>query len=175
MKVKITEALRLKNEISSLVNNTFGEAISHGSTFEDDVHINVTYDTFNVHINKVKRIFELSEHINDVLSTYNVNSGLSNIVRKLKNIEVLILKYNRAIDESTPTTSHRFVNVGNDRKLVTVRYEPTHTKKELKAELHALKLQERELRSKLDELNSSDIELNFEYSDLDMDIETIEE
>lgn len=170
MKVTITEALRLKNEISTMVRNTETNISSSefGVSFQDDKPVSVSEDKekFTHVYDQLTKILTISQLINSALAKYDVNTSVSDLVRESKNKEMLIRVLTNALryKDSTQTS---YEVVGNKRIAVKTHFIPHLTSKEIKQRITSLKKALREIKGQVDKKNSAMIELSFEYEDLE--------
>jgi hypothetical protein len=178
MKVTVSEALRIKNELGNIINNIQRCSPLYGtrtqtSTLQDtnvsEIPVMDAYRTvkFSDFVEIMKKAFNVSEEINSKLANFNTNSGLSDKVRRLHNNEVMITVYNTAVSNSQISENKGYQVLGNDRILVTDRFVPFHSKSELKDKIKAYKTENRQIQIELDALNQKEIEFSFEYEDLE--------
>jgi len=167
MKVTITEALRLKNEVSQIVNKVNAMAVDYGITKENGEESVISdRDSFIDQIDKLEKILKISEAINSILAKFSVDSGVSDLVRKSKNIELQKQLLERSMGyKQTSRLSYQVV--GNERVAVKTEFVPYFSGKQIKEKIAGYKSILREVTSKIDVANSSMVELPFEYSDLE--------
>lgn len=171
MKVTVTEALRIKKEIASKVSETQSAAsLIKWATSEENgkptgmIEGAITFEEFTAAINK---LFAMSETINSVLAKFNVESGISDAVRKKANFEYLIQVYRMALSNSEPKNNVAYQVVGNNRVAVNVVWKPILNKSKLKESINEIKKLIRELQTFIDTKNAEMIELPFEYADFE--------
>lgn len=174
MQVTVTEAMRIKNEISSTVSKV--QAMQHQIQFvrvkedvksaENTENISGTI-SWPVFISKITSLFTMSEKINSILANYSIDSSISDKVREKANLQYLVDLFEVAIKNSESKTTTTSQVVGNNRvKIVTV-YEPLLNKTELKDKIKVMKREVREIQSFIDSANSKMIELPFSYEDIE--------
>lgn len=173
MKIKVSEALRLKNDISQLVSryqsrmlnlpkNCFGITRIDGEIqiLPEDVDFFEKFNTLDVLLN-------ISGEINNKLAVFDVESEISSMVRRLKNLELMknILESNI---ENAKAYSKDEKDYGST-KSKKISFEPHEgiNKKEIKSKIKTINKEMRFIQSIIDEKNAQDIELSFNYDDID--------
>jgi hypothetical protein len=175
MKVTVNEAMRIKNEMDVAFNSTacFRDTVAYGTISENGVQIsgNDTTINFDDFLKKFKKILEMKQGINSALATFNVKSGISDLVRKKNDLVSLKEILDRALKQIGPEKVNNYVNVGNERKLVERTLVPFVSKGQIKNELKEIKREMMEIQSTIDELNCKKIELSFlsSYDELNFD------
>ncbi len=170
MKVSVSEALRLKNEIIKMVHTTLGDTriAEYGVTTEDDKPVTEreSCEKFPEVYAKLCKIFSISHQINSVLAKYDVESGISDLVRSLKNNEALLTVLTDALrlKDSTQIT---YQAIGNKRVEVKRHFTPYVPIKEIKCKITLLKKEIRDIKRDIDKKNLETIELPFEHTELD--------
>lgn len=171
MKIHITEALRLKNEISALVRTLEYQAkslIVMGKTYEDNILASEGEGLdFAMTIQKLESALSYSEELNNKLADFNRINHIDEMVRKMNNLKLLKSTYESLLPKSKPTKTTTWVAVGDTRKQVVREYRPLHQGSDLKEKISEYKQQIRELQSKVEKINLKFIELNFEHADVD--------
>jgi len=175
MKISVTEALRLKNVISEKIREITSKSrqVSYGSWTEttkkttNRVVGESNELTFDQYIGALGRIYEISEELNSVLAKFNVDFGISDIVRKRSNLNALAAVYATAIDSAVPKKLVSYEIVGSTREEITKQFVPSVNKSELKRAQKALKEQVREIDSLIDKKNQEQISVSFNYGDID--------
>jgi len=169
MELTLTEALRIKNEISNTIKTlTYGiNQASFGVTTEDSEVISPELDSFqDVEASLVKAL-GYSEELNNTISLFNKENGVDVIVRKMQNSKLLLDIYNRNLQKTKPSKQKRFETVGNVRKSVEIVYSPSLTSKDMKEKISNQKSLVRDYQSQVEKLNQNKIKVTFEYSDLE--------
>lgn len=169
MKVTVTEALRLKNEISTMVSalqSSIG-ASEYGITYEGDKLVtDEDREKFQDVYDQLSKILVISQGINSVLAKYDVESSVSDLVRESKNKELLIRVLTQAL-QYKDNTSTSYQVVGNKRVEVKTHFIPHLSSKEIKLRITSLKKALRDIKSQIDKKNAATVELSFEYEDLE--------
>jgi hypothetical protein len=174
MKITVTEALRLKNEIAETVNklNYATNTAQLGVIKEDGEVISEPKDTFNSVFERLKKALGFSAEINNVLANFNKETGIDGKVRAMHNEKMLFNILTSALPKTKPTTHSKFENLGNgQRKSVKVDYVPNVNSKEIKDGMAEAKNKMRSLQVEVEKLNQREIELSFEHSDIESLIE----
>lgn len=169
MKISVTEALRLKNEISKLVQDLQYKlhACTMGTNFEDGVEISTNDNSF-VEVNaSLVQALKFSEEINNTLSNFNRENKVDNIVRKLHNAKLLFDAYGRLLSQTKEKKHSKWENLGDgQRKQVEIRYVPMITGSEMKKLINEQKKIFRDAQKAVESLNMKEIEVSFSYDDL---------
>jgi hypothetical protein len=169
MEITLTEALRIKNELSNTI-KTLSYAIhqsSFGVTTEDGQITSEEGQTFKDAEESLINGLSYSEEINNKLSSFNKESSVDVIVRKMQNSKLLLDIYNRNLEKTKPKKIKRFENLGTVRQSIEVLYIPTVTSKEMKEKITQQKAFVRGYQSEIEKLNQNKITLNFEFSDIE--------
>ncbi len=169
MEITLTEALRIKNEISNTI-KTLSYNInqsSFGTTTEDGEVISASNDKFQDVEASLIRGLSYSEELNNAISTFNRETGVDAIVRKMQNAKLLLDTYSRNLQKTKPTNQKRFENLGTVRKSIEIVYTPSVSSTDMKAKISTQKALSRELQSKVELLNQSKITVSFEFSDIE--------
>ena len=171
MKIQITEALRLKNEISNNVRDLEFNAKNNiivGNIYEDGV---LSTDgeglAYKDTIEKLELALKFSEEINGKLADFNRLNNVDDFIRQKQNLKMLKEVYENILPKTKPTTSNSWVILGDTRKQVLTEYRPLLQSKEVKEKIRIYKNSIREIQTKVEKLNQKTIELSFEYQDVD--------
>lgn len=170
MKISVTEALRLKNEISKLVQNLQYKlhACVIGTNYEDDVEVSAKEYLFGDINSSLVKALKFSEEINDVLSGFNRDNKVDCIVRKLHNAKLLSDAYERLLPNTKEKKFSRWENLGDgQRKQVNIKYVPMVTSSEMKKLINEQKKIYRDAQKTVESLNMKEIEVSFSYDDLE--------
>lgn len=181
MKISVNEALRLKNELRGNLNNVLQEtrnnayygikkefAEKDSKEFEDTTDYNK--EPIDRLFSKAQNLVQYLVELETNIQNFNANSGITKLVLLVKNLEVLISRYESVLQFSTPYKRKENPNplFGKETpREFYVDYTPLYTKKELKEIIKDLKRNLREAQNKIYTLNAETIEVNFEYSDLE--------
>lgn len=169
MEITLTEALRMKTEISSVVKTltyTLNYA-SLGDTKEDGEVISQNDNVFSDVEEKLINALNYSEELNDTISSFNRTNRVDSIVRKMQNAKLLLNAYNNALPKTKPSTQKRFENLGTVRKSVNIEYVPLVSSSTMKNSISSQKETIRTLQTDLERLNQGTINVSFTYSDLE--------
>lgn len=169
MDITITEALRIKNELSNTIKtlNYNIHQSSFGKTTEDGEVISQDVEKFeNVEASLI-RALGYSEELNGKISEFNRTTGVDTIVRKMQNSKLLLDVYTRNLEKTKGKTNKRFENLSTVRKSIEIVYTPTVTAKSMKDRISTQKSKIRDYQSKIEKENQNTISLTFGYSDLE--------
>jgi hypothetical protein len=170
MTVTITEALRIKNEISKIVQTLQYQinTSAFGTTQEDGETISKSTTSFVEVERNLLTDLSLSENINNTLSQFNKSNNVDAAVRKLQNAKMLLDVYTRALPQCKSTVQNRFENLSTERKSVKIIYTPFVPSKEMKGRISAQKAIIREQQTFVETANQQNIDLSFDYSDFEL-------
>lgn len=169
MEITLTEALRIKNELSNTI-KTLNYGIhqsSFGKTYEDGEIVSQDVETFENVENSLIKALEYSEELNGKIADFNRTVGVDVTVRKMQNAKLLLDIYSRNLDKTKPKTNKRFENLGTVRKSIELTYTPTVTAKAMKDRISAQKTKIRGFQAQIEKANQTKITIGFEYSDLE--------
>lgn len=169
MEITVTEALRIKNEISAAVDKlkyNINNA-SFGVTTEDGEVISDEKEKFGEVEEKLIKALTLSEEINSVIAAFNQSSEVPNTVRKMQNAKLLMEVYSRNLQKTKPNKSKRFENLSTVRKSIETVYTPSVSGKELKNRISSQKTLVRNFQSKIEQANQLTVKVSFEYADVE--------
>lgn len=169
MNITITEALRIKNELSNTIKTlTYStHQSSFGITTEDGTVISQDKDQFaDVEASLIKGL-GFSEELNNTIAAFNKETLIDVTIRKMQNAKLLLDVYTRNLPKTKPTTQKRFENLGTVRQSIEVIYTPSISGKDMKDKISVQKAIIRDLQSQVEKLNQSEISVGFDYSDLE--------
>ena len=170
MKITVTEALRLKNEIAGIVNtlNYASNTAQFGEIKEEGEVISEQKDSFTDVFGRFNKALGYSEEINNKLATFNRETGIDAKVRSMHNEKLRFQILSSALPKTKPTNTTRFENLGGgQRKAVKVSYTPTINSTEVKKMMAEAKKNMRAVQTEIEKLNQKEIELSFEHSDIE--------
>ncbi len=171
MKVTVTEAMRLKKEISHTINDLQMQSrySIYGVTKEDGVEKQpaTSQVAFPDYLKTMEKAFSISEQLNSKLAELSVKTGISDMVRRKANLTVLKSALETAANQGVATSSTRHEIVGNSRTPIVTTFEPFMTKKDIKTRIKTIKAEIRAIQGVIDGNNAQQIELPFEYDDLE--------
>ncbi len=173
MELTLTEALRIKNEISTTIKTLQYKALtaSFGVTLEDGEIISKDADLFENVESSLIRALGYSEEINYKLSKFNRESSVDNIIRKMQNSKLLLGIYNTSLPKTKPTKQKKFENLNTVRKSVEIEYKPSVSSRVIKEKISEHKGLIRSYQSEVEEINQNKISVNFTYADIESLIE----
>jgi hypothetical protein len=169
MVITLTEALRIKNELSNIIKTlNYGvHQSSFGKTVEDGEVVSQDVEKFeNVEASLI-RALGYSEELNGQISDFNRVSAVDVTVRKMQNAKLLLDIYTRNLDKTKPKTNKRFENLGTVRKSIEIVYTPTVTAKSMKDRISSQKSLIRNFQTQIEKANQTSISVSFEYADLE--------
>lgn len=169
MIITLTEALRLKNEVSNLIKTLHYRlnTSSHGTLTENDVDVTREEFSYPEVEQSLLNALSISEQLNEAISSANARLHVGDYVRKLQNAKLLHGVYLNSLSKSKASVNKRFETVGNTRETITVKFTPYVTSVAMKEKISTQKEAIRYLQGKIDQINQTTIELNFEYSDIE--------
>lgn len=170
MKVTVTEAMRIKNEVSMAIGNLqrYVGAINYGTMVDGGKEVVNTNASIVDYMKELQRKLIISLEVNDKLSRFNVESGISSLVRQKANNELLIKTYEQVLSMlNRQPVSRRYEVVGNNRIEIETLFTPFVSKKEVKECMKALRSDIREIQKSIEIRNAEFVDLNFEYSDIE--------
>ncbi len=169
MEITVTEGLRLKNELSTIIKNLTYKtySASFGVTLEDNEITSKDADLFNdVEIILIKAL-NYSEELNNKLGSFNKETGVDAIVRKMQNAKLLLSIYTGSLPKTKPSKQKKFENLGTVRKSVEIVFKPSVSSTEIKSKISAQKEIVRKLQTEIEKFNQNVIEISFEYKDVE--------
>jgi hypothetical protein len=169
MEITLTEALRIKNEISNTI-KTLSYSIHQsllGVTTEDGQVTSQDIDTFIDVENSLINALAYSEEINNSISIFNKESHVDSTVRKMQNAKLLLDIYNRNLSRTKPKTQKKFENLGTVRQSIEVVYAPLLSSKEMKERISTQKNLVRNLQKEVEAANQQKINVSFSYKDIE--------
>lgn len=172
MKITISEALRLKNELSKTVQSIQYEThrAPLGLTKEDEQVISDESDNkkFEECVSRLEKALGFSEEINSRIAAFNKANQVDDKVRSMQNNKLMLSVFETALARTKPTKTTKFENLGNGtRKSIKVEYIPAVTSSSVKSKISHFKTKYRTLQSEVEILNQSSIELSFSYEDME--------
>lgn len=169
MQITLTEALRLKSEISTVVRNLSRQinSASLGVTEENGVIISRNDVIFADVEDALIKGLNYSEELNNSISSFNKDNKVDAIVRKLQNAKLLLDIYTINLPRTKPTKQNRFESFSTERKVVEIVYTPSMSSKDMKEKILSQKAITRELQTQVEKLNQQEIEVSFTYEDIE--------
>jgi hypothetical protein len=172
MKITVSEALRLKNEISKTIQSIHSEThrAPLGLTKEDDQIVTDEADSkkFESAVERLQKALGFSEEINSKIAGFNKTNQIDDKVRSMQNQKLLLSIFENALHRTKPTKTTKFENLGNGvRKSIKVEYVPTVTSTDVKSKISLFKTKFRTIQNEIEILNQQIIELSFSYEDIE--------
>lgn len=170
MKITLTEALRVKNEISRIItDNQYKVRTSQfGSTYENGIEISTPQGlNFPDVIEVLEKALSLSQIINNQISAFNKETGVDQLVRELQNDKLFLGIYASNLEKFKETNTTRFQALANSREEIKVKYVPYVSLTSVKTKMSELKAKIRTNQAKIEEFNTTIIDVPFEYSDFE--------
>lgn len=171
MKITVSEALRLKNELSQTVKTLQYKTHSAplGITKEDSQVINDEGDSkkFAEAVDRLTKALKFSEEINSKIASFNKEHSIDNKVRSMQNDKLLLSVYENALPRTKATKTTKFETVLGNRKAVVVEYSPAITSTDVKSKISHFKTKYRTTQNEIEKLNQGSIELTFSHDDVE--------
>ena len=172
MKITVSEALRLKNEISKSVSAIQSETYRAplGLVKEEDQIISDESDNkkFEETVSRLEKALGFSEEINSKIAAFNKSNQVDDKVRSMQNNKLLLSVFENALPKTKSTKTNRFENLGNGvRKSIKVEYIPAVTSSAVKSKISHFKTKYRTIQNEIEILNQGSIELSFSHEDLE--------
>src|ERR1035437_1903342 len=172
MKITVSEALRLKNEISNTVNKLNSEVhrAPLGITKEADVVVSNETDAskFTEGVSRLEKSLSFSEEINSKIALFNRENKIDDKVRSMHNNKLLMSVYENDLPRTKATKTNKFENLGNGvRQTITVEYIPTVTSTEVKSKISQYKTKYRTTQNEIEILNQCNFLIKFTFNSKD--------
>jgi len=181
MKVTVSEALRIRKSIASVISSSIDslvpkrrlygttdtESVSYGTVKHNgELMLSEGVMTIEEKMSSLEKILGFSWDLNKLISDFNHENGIGNMVRKKENLNQLFKIYDTTISkQSKQKKITKKESTDSGSVLVTVEFDPyiSHTK--VKEQLKTLRRETMEIQSKIDKLNAKSIELPFELDE----------
>lgn len=170
MKVSVSELMRLRKEVSSVISeaNYMFNACTYGDTYVDGVDItNKSVATFEKMSNSITDLLYISLLINDTIEQFNCDNRIGSLVRAKANNLMKIRLMENALKNSQQTEKTSFIVVGSERKEVVTKFIPYVGKSTLKEVIKTVKKEMRDIQNKIDIANATVIDINLNYDDIE--------
>ena len=170
MKLTVTEAMRLKNEISQEIGRLqyTSRGLSYGTSAENDIRVDDQSQTTIVeHMERTKNLLAISYEINSILDKFNKENDISLMVRQMKNNQFMLSMYDSALNHAVAKEVSRREKLDNKFVTVVTKFEPYLKKSEIRKNQKSLRAENRELQSQIDKMNGQSVNLTFEYQDFE--------
>jgi len=179
MKIRLGEALRLKNEVKAAVGRLqrkFGgfEDLCFGITHKEDAENEEDegQENFDVVYEKLEKLLSISHSLNDAIDFANKTAGIPSLARRKGNIEALMQALEAAIPKSSARTYIDKQNVVEGGQLVTqekkITFIPFMNKRAIRSLLVELRTEKRAIIQTITTLDADTIiELPFSYEEVD--------
>ena len=180
MTITVNEALRLKNEMSSLLNSVQAIArqtgmlgrqsrLVYGDLVEDGLAVeNQNGIRFEEYKDRYFALLNYSNEINTEISKFNAANNIGFLVRQRSNLLDVEALLNQAATESKAYERSRSNYVeGVGRVEIQTSFEPFVPDSQYVAEARAARDGIREIDNEIARLNSGTISLSFSFKDVD--------
>lgn len=172
MKISVSEALRLKNDVSKRIQALQSEThrAPLGITKENGTVVNDENDAkrFQSAVERLEKGLNYSEELNSKIAAFNREQGIDNKVRNMQNNRMLLSIYENALQRTKPSKTTRFENLGNGkREAIKVEYTPTVTATDVKSKISHYKTKFRTTQNEIEKLNQQTIEISFSFEDVE--------
>jgi len=169
MKVTVSEALRLKNEITTELTH-YQRSLSdvnygYWTDLEDDTRLDVgvaAKSSVAFHTSYEKLLI-CSMQINVILAKFNVDNQLNQMVFEKKNNEQLLNFYSYLASQSKVKIESKEV-LGKMKKY---KYTPYWTQDEVRIAIKTCKENIRMFLTKIDKLNAKEVDIPFSYGEIE--------
>ena len=169
-KIQVTEALRLKKEISTYFNrisSLYHSKVYFGTTTIDNVKQNdliANKISASDYLTHLETLSNFSEEINDKLSNFNRTTKIDSLVRRKSNLQHQIDIISLVSEKSVGVEKENTTITGTGEKVKTItKFTPTLNVNNLKEDVLKLKSEVREIQNKIDKLNLKTIDLSFDF------------
>jgi hypothetical protein len=182
MNVTVSEAMRIKKEIATEIQNietgiyysvssrlkrAHVDNVSYGVRYEDDtLMMDEGKVCIETKIEEFQKLLSMSEVVNTVLANFNHDNEIGSMVRSRQNLALMLKFY----DQQVMANSVPSVKSEKDKdsgKITVVRFDPILSKSDIRTEVKNIKKSMRELQSQIEALNSKKVDLPFTFDDLD--------
>jgi len=172
MKITVSEALRLKNELSKTIQTVQYEThrAPLGITKEDNQALNDEADgkKFTETVTRLEKALAYSEELNSKIALFNKENKIDDKVRKMQNDKLMLGIFQNALNRTKATKTTKFENLGNGtRKAIVVEYTPTITATEVKGKINGYKTKYRTAQNEIEKLNQGTVELSFSFENVE--------
>jgi hypothetical protein len=172
MKITVSEALRLKNDVSRKIQMLQSEThrAPLGITKENGTPINDTEDAkrFQSAIERLEKGLSYSHELNGKIAEFNRSKGIDSKVRDMQNNKMLLSIYENALPKTKAAKTNRFENLGNGkRETISVEYQPTMTATDVKSKISHYKTKYRSTQNEIEILNQEKIDISFSFEDVE--------
>lgn len=180
MTITVNEALRLKNEISALLNGVQGIArhgatglrtarLTYGEQVEDGLKVvNENAIPFEDYKDRYFALLNYSNEINTVVARFNAQNDIGFLVRQRSNLLAVEELLNQAATASKAFEHSRSSYVeGVGRVEITTTFVPFVPDATYVAEARAARDAVREIDNEIARLNSGTVDLSFGFGDVD--------
>lgn len=179
MKIRLGEALRLKNEISGAIVRMqrkfsgYGELTygltSRNGVIEDDPE---GTEKFDLAMTQFQRLLAISHTLNDAIDFANKEAGIPSLARRKGNIEAIMKAYESALPLSNLRTYVEKDNVMEEGKTITREinccFSPFMNKASIRRSLAELRTEKRAIVQTIMSLDiETHIEVPFSYEEID--------
>jgi len=170
--MKVSDVLGLKKSLENAIRSAQGNiqyVAQYGQGIEDGIIVSAeeSGQKFGDLMTVFKQMLEANHTLNSVLASYNVKTGLSDMVRARENCKALIGLYSEAIQRSKPSKQKRVDRLqSGETKVVETEFRPFTSAKELKAGIKALRLEAMQLQRDINALNEAELDVPYTEEEL---------
>lgn len=169
MQLTVQELMSLKEEIAQNIRKAERDCQGAATTitYQDGVPVNVPSVTFTQALTKLEKQLRISLEINDVLAKFNVEQEVASLVRKKKNLELLVRVIKEALGKAVEEDKNSYVTVGDTRVLVNTIVKPIIDVAEYKKTIREYLNDIAKIQAMIFKKNTLILEVSFEEKDLD--------
>ena len=127
MKLTVTEAMRLKSDISQEIGKLqyTSRGLSYGTHTENDLRVDDESQTTIVqHMKRTENLLSISYEINSTLDKFNKENDISLMVRQMKNNQFMLSMYDSALNNAVAKDVSRREKLDNKFVTVVTKFEP---------------------------------------------------
>ncbi len=172
-KIQVTEAMRLKGEISNYFNQIRYKLNQSylGDTYVDSIlREEIVYNKikFNEALEHLQKLCTYSEEINTALSNFNRINKIDSLIREKANIQVIIELLTKKLPETKSNSAINTHISSTGEKINTItEYKPFITEESINEQNLLLKTKVRDIQNKVDKLNLKTIDLSFTFDEFE--------
>ena len=169
MNLTVQELMSLKEEVAQNIRKCERDCQGAATTitYQDGVAVNAPTVGFNVALTKLEKQLRISLEINDVLAKFNVEQEIASLVRKKKNLELLVRVMKEAVGKAVAEDKNSYVTVGDTRVLVNTVITPIIDVAEYKKTIRQYLNDIASIQAIIFKANTKILEVTFEEGDLD--------
>ena len=168
MKISVMDLMEIRKELQTKISQQQRIVMSTPTTrtVQDGVVTSQVSTTFGEQFEKLKRLLNFSRETNDVLARFNTEQGVDSLVRQKKNLEVLILQLQNAIQRTNESSGVQYVVVGSERVEVVTATKAVIDVKAIEKEIRGYKKEISRIQAAILAANTLEVEVSFSEEDL---------